>query len=101
MLTVTPWYTVSAPVWSSLTVTQPDAASAVPAGENPIAAASAPTKASADTRPRRGVRRAWSGIDGAPEEFFTTTGLIGTLHVDLEPCNLEGVPVHEIGTIRV
>jgi hypothetical protein len=85
-------------VASLVTVTQPDAANAVPAEKSPSAVTVAAAAASAYVRTRRGVDRMTAGIVGGPQAFFTTAGLIGTLHVDLERCNLDGASRHEIGT---
>jgi hypothetical protein len=64
------------------------------------AAAIAPASDSTYLRTRLGVILLATDIERVPESFFTTTGLIGTLHVDLEPCNLDGVFCHSFATGR-
>jgi hypothetical protein len=99
--TATFWKTVCTPVALSVTVTQPESACAVPAGRSPSAIGITPISDSTYRRTRRGVILLMTDIGGVPQRFFTTAGLIGTLHVDLERCNFEGTFCHRFATGRI
>jgi hypothetical protein len=65
-------------------------ADATPVTDSPTAVAITPASESTEARTRPGESALTTDIDGAPQRFFTTSVPIGTLHVDLERCNLEG-----------
>jgi hypothetical protein len=97
--TVTPGYmAICAPVVSR-TVTEQVSAAADPTTENPRMIAIAPASESTLRRTRPSAIRVTADIDSAPQGFFTTSGSIGTLHVVLEGCNLEGPDGHWIATM--